>query len=286
MFQNEPWRKYFREDHCLHPSLRLIGWSKFRAAEPLALPPHHHGDAYELHYIRRGRFDVVLDNRVWSVRAGQAVITRPFEVHGGVQSALQKCEFMWAQLKKEHLERGMIDMLEECADRHVIRLRASSGERLNHVLDYHLQPRKTSGVASAAMMALFVCDMHNSLTDQQVISEPIQRAIALMQQNLADPPRLDHVADELGMSTSHLSATFRDEVGETPGKWLLHERLDAACRLLEKGASTRDIAWELGYSTPQNFATSFRRELGMTPTEYRTYILGLAEGELPEPYFD
>lgn len=286
MFENQPWRKYFRENHCLHPSVRLIGWSKFRTAERLALPPHHHGDVYELHFIRRGRFDVVLDNRVWSVRAGQVVVTRPFEVHGGVQSALQKCEFMWAQLKREQLEDGMVEMLEECADRHVIRVRAATGERLNHVLDYHLQPRKTSGVASAAMMALFVCEMHDSLSDQQVISEPIQRAITLMQQNLAEPPRLDHLAAELKMSTSHLSATFRDEVGETPGKWLLHERLDAACRLLEKGSSTRDIAWELGYSTPQNFATSFRRELGMTPTEYRTYILGLAEGELPQPYYD
>ncbi len=286
MFQISSWRTYFRETACKHPSLRLIGWSKFRQAEPLALPPHHHGHAYEIHYLRRGRLDVILDNKIYSVRAGQAVITKPFEVHGGVQSALQKCEFLWTQLHAEKLDPDMIAMLDECADRRVIRVRSATGERLQTVLDYHTDDRRTSGVASVAMMSLFACELFESMNDEYVISAPIREAIRLMQENLAEPPRLDFIAGELGVSTSHLSATFREEVGETPGKWFLHERLDAACRLLEEGRSTRDIARDLGYSTPQNFATSFRRELGLTPTEYRSHYLGLSEGPKSVPFWD
>lgn len=286
MIEKSPWRIYFRENDCKHSMMRLIGWSKFRQADKLALPPHHHGNVYEIHYLRRGRLDVIVDHKIFSVRAGQAIVTRPHEVHGGVQSALQKCEFLWTQLHADELDHDMRDMLEDCADARTIRVRSATGERLQTVLDYHLSPKRTSGVSSAAQLELFSCELYDAIGDKQVISEPIQDAIKLMQANLSEPPKLDQIAGELGVSTSHLSATFREEVGETPGKWLLHERLDAACRLLEQGRSTRDIAWDLGYSTPQNFATSFRRELGITPSEFRSNYLGLNETYQAEPFWD
>ncbi len=281
-----PWRVYFRDSDCIHPDLRLIGWSRFRRAEPLALPPHHHGDAYEIHYIRRGRFDVIVDHSVHNVRAGHVVVTGPNEVHGGVKSALQKCEFHWIQYHAAGLCEDTRRLLDECCRQRVIRVRASTGERLENILSVHHDVRPTSALGCRAMMSLFVCDMHDAISDDHVISEPIRKALVMMRSNLGEAPRLDQLAFDLGVSTSHLSMTFRDEVGETPGQWLMHERLDAACRMLEQGRTTRDIAWDLGYSTPQNFATSFRREFGMTPTDFRDYVQGVSRGELPAPFVD
>lgn len=214
------------------------------------------------------------------------VLTGPNEVHGGVQSALQKCEFYWMQVYAASLDNDTRKLLDDCCCERVIRVRASTGDRLEKILGFHHDQRPTSAIATRAMMSLFFCDIHDAISDEQVISVPIRQALELMRANLGEAPRLDQLASELGVSTSHLSMTFRDEVGETPGQWLMHERLDASCRMLEQGVTTRDIAWQLGYSTPQNFATSFRREFGMTPTAFREYIQGVSRGELPEPFVD
>ena len=44
-------------------------------------------------------------------------------------------------------------------------------------------------------------------------------------------------------------------------------RIRRACQMLDEGRSVTEVAVELGFCSPQYFATIFKRETGMTPTE-------------------
>ena len=88
-----------------------------------------------------------------------------------------------------------------------------------------------------------------------------------------DPSRvysIDELASGAAMSVAKLTESFRRETGLPPHAFVVFCRIVKAKELL---SSTRKsvgaIANELGFASPQHFATRFRRETGKTPLEWR-----------------
>lgn len=99
-------------------------------------------------------------------------------------------------------------------------------------------------------------------------------------------PTVEEVAHRLGVSSVWLHKLFVRETGASPGDWARAQRFAEAKRRLATGTETcARIAHELGYSSGQVFATAFRKESGMTPSEYR---LSHAAGAslAPEPIYE
>lgn len=277
------WRVCFTREHTLVNSLRLIGWSRFTRANRAALPPHHHGSAYEIHVLTRGRQDIVVGQQVVSLRAGMAFITGPNEIHSGLDSVLQQSEFYWGQFDKDFLKPWQIEILDALMERRVIPVGRSVVDRFQYLVEEHLTPDEYSTHAAQAKLDLLLIWLGRSMGSSQAIaSEPVQLVMERLRQTLDHPPKVQALAREAGMSPTLLSTRFRDEVGESIAKWFLHERLDIACKLLLKGLSTREISRRLGYSSAQNFATTFRRELGTSPSQFRELVVSDEAPILPE----
>ncbi|NLW50827.1 MAG: helix-turn-helix transcriptional regulator [Candidatus Brocadiaceae bacterium] len=78
------------------------------------------------------------------------------------------------------------------------------------------------------------------------------------------------VAASVGCSASHLSRALRRSTGRTFKQLLLGERIARASALLRDGARrVTDVAFEVGYGDPNYFSYAFKRETGVTPTQYR-----------------
>lgn len=73
-----------------------------------------------------------------------------------------------------------------------------------------------------------------------------------------------------GLSERTLRRRFHDQLGTTPGRWLLAERLRQA-RLLRENTDlpVEAIADRVGLASATALRRQFRRELATTPTEYR-----------------
>jgi AraC family transcriptional regulator len=72
------------------------------------------------------------------------------------------------------------------------------------------------------------------------------------------------------MSAFHFSRLFKKTTGFSPSQYLIRLRMAEARRLLrETERSVIEIGLEVGYSSPSHFAQIFRREVGITPTDYR-----------------
>ena len=73
-----------------------------------------------------------------------------------------------------------------------------------------------------------------------------------------------------GISSAHLSRSFRRHLGITPSAWLTRMRIDLAARLLADGdRSVLEIALQLGFASPAWFHRSFRSVHGVTPATWR-----------------
>lgn len=100
--------------------------------------------------------------------------------------------------------------------------------------------------------------------------DPLQRAMAYLEQRLDGSIRVPELAALVGVSPSHLTALFRRATG---GGVLAHQtalRMGRARRLLDTSEATiAEIAHELGYTDAFYFSRQFRRHHDMSPTDYR-----------------
>jgi AraC family transcriptional regulator len=98
----------------------------------------------------------------------------------------------------------------------------------------------------------------------------LRRVTDYMLMHLDRPVGLDELAAQAQLSRYHFCTAFRIATGRTPHVWLTEQRMARARRLLaDPTLSVSEIALAVGYATPSAFATSFRRMVGMTPSDYR-----------------
>ena len=91
---------------------------------------------------------------------------------------------------------------------------------------------------------------------------------------MADHPGEDlsvaALALRAGMSERHFARSFRDEVGQTPARYVETVRLEAARRRLEESAEpVAAVAAACGFGTAETMRRAFLRRLGVGPAEYR-----------------
>ena len=101
--------------------------------------------------------------------------------------------------------------------------------------------------------------------DQQV-----GRALALLHAKPDEPWKVDMLARRLATSRSSFADRFSELVGEPPLRYLSRLRIDAAARRLRSSDDKLSaVAAEAGYESVSAFNRAFKRQVGMTPGEYR-----------------
>ena len=73
-----------------------------------------------------------------------------------------------------------------------------------------------------------------------------------------------------GVSREHLTRRFAAEVGDSPARWLVRQRIARARSLLTvPGATVDGVANACGFANPAHFAAVFRAVTGMRPRDVR-----------------
>jgi len=79
-----------------------------------------------------------------------------------------------------------------------------------------------------------------------------------------------HIAKEVHLSESHFKVRFRQEVGMPPAEYMLHQKIATAkAQLSQPDSNVTEIAYGLGFSSSQYFATVFKRFTNLTPSEFQ-----------------
>jgi AraC family transcriptional regulator len=98
----------------------------------------------------------------------------------------------------------------------------------------------------------------------------LRRVAELMQDRIADDVRIDELAQAVGLSRFHFARAFKESTGLPPHRYQIGLRIERARMLLETTAlPVADIAVRVGYAAPQAFAQVFRRETGLSPSDWR-----------------
>lgn len=83
-----------------------------------------------------------------------------------------------------------------------------------------------------------------------------------------DNSTLDDWSATLHIHVKTIQRLFSRELGMTFGEWRQRARLLFALERLAAGSTVIDVALALGYESPSAFAAMFRRQFGMSPSQY------------------
>ncbi|WP_196260128.1 transcriptional regulator FtrA [Pelagibacterium limicola] len=92
--------------------------------------------------------------------------------------------------------------------------------------------------------------------------------------NLAMNWSVERMAGECRMSIRTFLRRFCEATGQTPGDWLVDERVAEAQRLLCQGpANIESVALASGFGSSHTLRHHFRKRLGISPSEYQTRFI-------------
>jgi AraC-like DNA-binding protein len=92
----------------------------------------------------------------------------------------------------------------------------------------------------------------------------------MLDQLYRDPPSIEQLAEQVGLSASRLAHLFREEVGMPIQSYILERRLMmAALLIVQTHERISQIAYSVGFGDVSNFNHAFKRRFAMSPRQYR-----------------
>lgn len=97
----------------------------------------------------------------------------------------------------------------------------------------------------------------------------IRKAKDIIVARMAEPPSLQELADEIGLSLKKLKEGFKQIYGDSVFSFLFDYKMELARKLLESGENNvNEVGLKVGYSTSSHFIAAFKKKYGTTPKKY------------------
>lgn len=97
----------------------------------------------------------------------------------------------------------------------------------------------------------------------------IKQAKDILLKNMAEPPTLQKLADEVGLNIKKLKLGFKQVYGDTVYGFLFDYKMEYARKLLDSGTyNVNEVGNRIGYSTASHFIAAFKKKFGTTPKKY------------------
>jgi len=205
----------------------------------------------EMCFVERGTVWWWAGSELYEVSGGQAYVTWPHELHGGLHGALNPCKLYWLGVplwpRGRHDGRTFLELPDSEAAVLVATLAALPRRHFPVPVALARSCDLLLEAIEGASDALAVTRIRTTLLDillrvieaasnapAPVYSMLIRAAMRSIDESLDRPLSVPELSRRLGWSPSHVQHRFRDEVGVPPAEWQLRRRVGQACRVLER----------------------------------------------------
>lgn len=131
-----------------------------------------------------------------------------------------------------------------------------------------------SGAQEAAIESETATQPDYNLESPQIVDadqEMMQKLLGFIEQRIDDESlKIEELAEAVNLGRTVFYGKIKSLVGMPPSDFLRHLRLKRAEELITKSKmNLSQIAYNVGFSDPKYFTKCFKKEMGMTPSQYR-----------------
>ena len=114
----------------------------------------------------------------------------------------------------------------------------------------------------------------NNENIQDTKDKLLQKIIICIEDNLSDSNYdVEQLSNDIGMSRMSLYRKMKTCVGQTPSEFIKQYKLKkAAEQILYSDSNITEICYNFGYNDVKTFRVAFKKEFGMSPSEYKKRI--------------
>lgn len=106
-------------------------------------------------------------------------------------------------------------------------------------------------------------------TKESMENHLVKAVKVFIEEKIYENPRLSDICRALGYSKSYLSKLFREQTGESIASFAIKNKIKKAKQLIREGnMNFSEISDKLAFDNPQYFSRVFKREAGVTPSEF------------------
>ena len=235
---------------------------------------HRHNDYYEITFIVSGVYIHTYKGHNYNLTPGDLILMSPHSEHQLYTEPMQATFFaiciqedFFLSCVKQHFPDFEEHVFSKCTVAHLDSTDFTYLEQLGRQLS---NTRPSRYVADTLTYLTLVNIFHKNNPTLKNKSEPVQRIL-----NLLNEPSLLHMPASRLYSTAGLSAptfikNFKEQTGYTIVEYKNKKRMEFAANMLRNtDKKVIDIAYELRFESLSYFLRTFKKEFGITPTEYR-----------------
>lgn len=249
------------------------------------MPNHHWHNGWELYYLLSGERSLLIGGTLHQIKKDTLVLIPPKVIHQTYYSGEKAHERFFVFIPEYVLdpiyeyfgEQRLKAMFEARVFEFPPLLCEEIVRHLNEMYYEWEHKDELSAIAikSKLMELLILVIRHFEVSNLNLtishVSDPlIQKVLLEISKDYAKPLTLEEMAEDYGLSTSYFSRKFSAVTGISWKEYLTKVRLQKACELLlETKKQIKEIATLCGYSDSNYFGEVFRKELDISPMNFR-----------------
>lgn len=247
--------------------------------------PHLH-DFFVVHFVRQGSGTHFIDFNSYDVTPNTLYFVAPGQLHlWDVSSGLDGYVMAFTEdfLRTSEAPFGSVfelDFFNSLANQPLLQVVPEQVDQLMTMLD-GMQKEfmgKSPGYGSIlrAQLHILMVNIQRMFVDKTTMGdsarepELVRRFRKLVADRANEQWSIQQYADDLGVSSSRLNSVIKEATGLTPGQIVRREQVVEAKRLLAHSEmNVSEICFHLNFEDPSYFGRFFKRETGLSPSDFR-----------------
>lgn len=243
-----------------------------RPGDPDIEPLHIH-EYLEIFFNISSDVSFLVNNRLYPVRMGEAVISRANDLHVCIynKTAVHEYFCLWIDAGENS---ALPSLFSRGAPSPLLSFDEDTQKKLTELLFSLGELCENGGkcLEKTACLANILCLLSRSDSPQKQ-QIPLPPALQTILDDINDSFSSIHSVNQLlskhFISSATLNRWFRKYIHSSPREYLESKKLSHAVRLLTEGASVTDACMRSGFSDCSHFIALFKRKFGETPLKYK-----------------
>ena len=236
----------------------------------------HFHDYYELCYFEDGYRTYVIGDEYFDIYPDCITLIKPYVQHStkGSNNATRTVIYFGETFLNEFFTVGAKNSMLKTFDEKVKRVTGKSTSLKKAVASiknaYSCGDRELCAFLLAELLHDIKTQCDSAAAEKTENDYLISPVVQYISKNIKTIDNVSDIAAAFHISSSYLSAVFKNSVGTPIKQYVINMRINLAARkLISTDENIGEIALDCGFTSQTHFSNTFRKHLKLSPKEYR-----------------